>query len=145
MHWLLTMMAVLVGFGYSMYVAAILKGDADLTETGLLASLSAWMEEQGEKSKRKIWLAYWGSLLFEAAYLYFAYSSLENVAFQILTSCVLGVEVYVAVRLFQRLHGFFGGQVLLADILPWKAERISALALFTHAVVVLLFPITTWF
>ena len=145
MHWLLTMMAVLIGFGYSLYVASILKGNADLTENGMMASLSAWLEQNGEKSKRKIWMAYWGSMLFEAAYLYLAYTSLGNWAFQVLTSGVLGIEVYVWVRVFQRLRGFFRGRVLMAELLPWKAERISALALFTHAVVVLLFPITTWF
>ena len=145
MNWIVTILALLIAFSYAFYIRAILKGSADLTERSLMALLADWLAKNGTKSQRKIWLVFWGSVLLEFGYLYLALTSIENVAFNLLTSAILGIEVYSMGRLHQRIWGFFHGKRTLGEIFVWKIERVSAMALFTHAILVLLFPLASWF
>ena len=145
MNWMLNVLAVIMAFGYAFYVRAILRGNADLTEKSLMSMLADWFVENGAKSQRKIWIVYWVSLFLEAGYLYLALTTVENVAFRILTAGILGIEMYAMAKWYQRIWGFFHGKRTFGEIFVWKMERISAMALFTHAILVLLFPLATWF
>ncbi len=135
--------AVVIAFGYAFYIRAILSGNADLTEKSLMAAVADWLAENGAKSQPKVWFFYYLSLLLEAAYLYGAYRAHDNPAFQVLTSAVIGVEAYTFSRLHQRIWQFFHGRVTLGEVFLWRAERISALALFAHAMIVLLYPLAS--
>ena len=143
MNLFVTAGAVVIAFGYAFYIKAILAGNADLTEKSLMAAVADWLAKNGVKSQPKVWFFYYLSLVFEAAYLYCAYRAFDNLAFQILTSAVIGVEAYTFSRLHQRIWQFFHGRITLGDVFIWRAERISALALFTHAMIVLLYPLAS--
>jgi len=145
MGWFLTIMAVLITFTYAFYVRAILSGNADLTENSMSAALADWLVRSGKEARKKVWLYFWGSLFAEGWYLYTALMTIDNMAFDILTATALGVETYALSSLHQRLTWFFRGRIPLGNVLKWKTERISALVMFTHALMILLYPITTWF
>jgi len=144
MSWILTLLAVFIAFGYSMYVRAILKGDADLMEKSLMATIADWMVASGPKSRKRVWFTYWSSLVIELGYLYLALTTLDNMALNFITAAVLGIEAYNMSKLHQRLWWFFHGKITLGEVFVWKVERVSSMALFTHAILVLLFPLANW-
>lgn len=122
---------------YSFYFGRIIKGNPQNFEIELLKALADWMINRGPSSKNKLWGMLFLTVVFEAGYFLLAFILINNMVMQFLSGFVAGTELFHLVAAVINFRRFFQGKIVLKDIFNWSLERISALLLFTHALLVL--------
>jgi hypothetical protein len=77
------------------------------------------------------------TVAFEAGYFFLVFYLINNIVIQYLSCFVAGTEIFHLIAAIINFYRFFQGRIVLKDIFNWHIERISAILLFTHALLVL--------
>ncbi|MGI5921112.1 MAG: hypothetical protein ACOX6I_05185 [Syntrophomonadaceae bacterium] len=133
----LTTMAGVILLVYSLYFTRIIKGNPQMFELELLKALADWMISKGPASRNHIRIMLLLSVLLEGAYFLLAIFLVSNIVMQFFTGMLAGVEIIHLLTMAINFSRFFRGKIVLKNIFNWHLERISALLLFTHALLVL--------
>lgn len=146
MTFLLNTLAFITALGESVYLHSILSGSTERTELELIQAFDhlSTNEKKGNLNKIRVWIVFFISLLFQAIYLYIAYLSINNLLFDVFTSCTIGVETYCVLCNFRSISRYLSGNGTIQEVFSWKTERISCIVMFTHAILVLLYPMALW-
>lgn len=135
----LGIMAGIIFFAYSLYFTRIIKGNHEVFEMDLLQVLGNWMIEKGMSSRRIMWAILVVSVFIEVTYFGLALLLIDNLAMQFITGLVVGVESFHLAYMIRSFARFFGGKIVLKQLFSWRLERASAMLLFTHSFLVLVF------
>ncbi|MEN6462626.1 MAG: hypothetical protein ABFC94_14820 [Syntrophomonas sp.] len=133
----LATIAVSIFLVYSIYFGKIIKGSPQTFELELLKALADWMINRGSSSKNQLWVMLLVTVVFEAGYFLLVFTLINNMVMQFLSGFVAGAEIFHLVVAAINFHRFFQGKIVLKDIFNWYIERISAVLLFTHSLLVL--------
>jgi hypothetical protein len=126
---------------YFYYVAKILTGKAALLELMIMDYFLKWLIANNSKSKWKYCLYLAVSFGLEAAYLLLTLFLVKNTIFMVFTISLGAFEI---MHLFNAIHSgyrFFTNRRPFKKLLNFRIERCSALLLFAHALVLLVFLI----
>ena len=122
---------------YSFYFVRIIKGEPEVLELHIHASLAEWIIHTKEAAQLYMWAMYAVSVLIEALYFDVTLIYIKNPAMRIFTGLFILFEINHLLGLGYNLRRFFRGQYLLSQIFHWGRERSSAVLFFTHAFLVL--------
>lgn len=122
---------------YSLYFGKIINGSPQIFELELLKALADWMINRGTASKKQLWVMFLLTAAFETGYFLLVFILIKNIVIQYLSCFVIGSEIFHLVVASINFRRFFRGKIVLKDVFNWYIERISAVLLFTHALLVL--------
>jgi len=134
----LVILAVLIFIIYSIYAMNIITGTPWRFEAELLGTFKYWLEEKGPGVKKQIIAAVFLSLIIEIGYFYLVLNVINNWLMVQFTSFFIGLEV---IHLYKAISGFkklFTGLIEVDQVFNWRLERISAMAFFTHSLLIIL-------
>lgn len=132
---LLGLLALFILVAYSLYFVKIIKGSPQEFELDLSRVLEDWLEV-GKPESLKILLGV--SLLFEILYFGLVLALITNPVTLALTLAVVAIEIWHLFKILAAFKAFFAGLIASNAILDWRMERISAMGLFSHSLIVLL-------
>ncbi len=135
MRILLGLLAAFILMVYSVYFVRIIRGNPEEFEVDLSHALQNWLQAGKPKS---LWVLMLFSILFEALYFALVFLFVVNPVTLILTLAIVLVEIWHMFKVFMAFKGFFAGRIANTEIFDWKIERISAMGLFSHSLIVLL-------
>lgn len=121
---------------YSVYFVRIIRGEPEVLELHIHASLAEWIIHTKAPAQLYMWGMYALSLLLEVLYFYLTLVYIKNPAMRIFTGFFILFEINHLLGLGYNLRRFFRGQYLLSQIFHWGRERSSA---------VLFLPTPFWF
>lgn len=123
---------------YSVYFTRIIRGNPQQFEKQLLTSLADWLVQKGAASKRQAWMMLFISAALEIAYFLLVFLVITNPVMLLLTTMLVGLELYHLIRVSWGFYRFFAGKAVLGDIFNWYIERMSAVLFFTHTLFVII-------
>lgn len=133
----LWVMAGCIFLFYSVYFVRIIKGEPEVLELHIHASLAEWIIHTKAPAQLYMWAMFALSVLLEALYFYLTLVYIKNPVMRIFTGLFILFEINHLLGLWYNLRRFFRGQYLLSQIFHWGRERSSAVLFFTHAFLVL--------
>lgn len=134
---LLWVFALFIFFTYSFYFFKIILGKPEEFEIELLKSLANWMVNKGVKARSQLWWLFFLSVALEIVYFTLVFVNVTQPVLLIITSFFAGVEIIHLITVGISFSKFFGGKIVLKDLLNWKVERLSGLLFFTHTFLVM--------
>ncbi|MDR1616288.1 MAG: hypothetical protein LBR98_04690 [Syntrophomonadaceae bacterium] len=136
---LLICYAFFIIMAYFYYVAKILTGKAALLELMIMDYFLQWIITSNFRSKGKYCLYLAVSFSLEGIYLLLALFLIKNPGFMMFTIFLLSFEIVHLVASVHSVYEFFKNRRPFKKIFDFRIERCSALFLFTHALVLVLF------
>ncbi|SHG51728.1 hypothetical protein SAMN02745221_00366 [Thermosyntropha lipolytica DSM 11003] len=134
----LGILAAVILSGYSFYFYKIIIGRPGEFELSLLKSLGEWILARRLRARTDLWLMLLFSAFLELTYFLLAFAVIKNPLLLFFTTFLAGFEFLHLLMLRRRFSLFLKGGLMLKNLFLWPVERISALFLFTHSLLVLL-------
>lgn len=135
---ILGIIAATIFFFYAFYFIKIIKANPQGFEIHILKSLTYSMAKTGELIKNQLWTMYFAALLLEIGYFFLTFYLIDNLAMQVYTAALAGVELAHYINMAGNFKRFFSGQSSIVELFNWRMERISAVLFFTHSLLVLI-------